>query len=562
MIDVNEITSTLRGMPDQQLQQYAAMHKGDPYILALAVSESNQRKKLRMAAQAQAGGQPMPKVVDQDIAAMAPQQLPENQGIGQLAAPNIQHMADGGIAGYGDDANEDPGLAMGGSMFDFAQRSEPVLRMADGGAVPRYNGLTGSLTGDIPGFQAVTPRDQFTQQGAPENTPLLQRIYESLGAGNKERQLAAIEQKIAQGTATAEEQMFYQTEMSKKSGQPQVAAPKSVVNPDEAAMAAEKAARFKAADKAAPAPTPSAAPAPQATLSTGLPSLSQVKKMSDELYDTKKMEQMVDQQRLQQRQDITNQAEARAAKMEAFNKEQGPAFAGYEKLLKSEELQDATDKEKSGLMALMKGFLGMAAGESPNAATNIAKGAMMGLGEYTESLKEFKKAAKERNKAMADIENARRSEARGDFKSQQDYEAQAAERLSKVDQHATDAVLGIMGKKGEGATNLAREMIQQSGANARANLQVTAPSAQMQLFGALGDGNIKKGLGVYADVMGPEAKGEQAILAKYAGPQGEIALKMLENSGPEGKAQAALIRQKLQGAFLTPMSKPTGPVRD
>lgn len=556
MIDVNEITSTLRGMPDQQLQQYAAMHKGDPYILALAVSESNQRKKLRMAAQAQAGGQPMPKVVDQDIAAMAPQQLPENQGIGQLAAPNIQHMADGGIAGYDDDS----AMAQGG-MFEFAQHSEPVLRMA-GGGIAGYAGDTGSLTGDIPGFQNVQPRDQFLQQSAPENTPLFQRIMESLSSGNKERQLAMIEQKIAQGTATPEEIAAYQTEMGKKSGQKQTGAPKDVINPDEAAMAAEKAARFKAADKAAPAPTPSAAPAPQATLSTGLPSLAQVKKMSDELYDTKDMKQMVEQQRLQQRQDITNQAETRAAKMEAFNKEQGPAFAGYEKLLKSEELQDATDKEKSGLMALMKGFLGMAAGESPNAATNIAKGAMAGLGEYTESLKEFKKAAKERNKAMADIENARRSEARGDFKSQQDYEALAAERLSKVDQHATDAVLNIMGKKGEGATNLAREMIQQSGANARANLQVTAPSAQMQLFGALGGGDIKKGLGVYADVMGPEAKGEQAILAKYAGPQGEIALKMLENSGPEGKAQAALIRQKLQGAFLTPMSKPTGPVRD
>lgn len=139
--DVNQITSTLRGLPDAELQKYAALHKGDPYILSLAVAESNQRKQMRAAAQAQAAGQPMPKVVDQDIASMAPQQLPENQGIGQLAAPNIARMADGGIAGYGDDANEEPGMAMGGSMFDFAQRSEPVLRMAGGG-----------MTGYIPGF--------------------------------------------------------------------------------------------------------------------------------------------------------------------------------------------------------------------------------------------------------------------------------------------------------------------------------------------------------------------------------------------------------------------------
>ena len=556
MIDVNEITSTLRGMPDQQLQQYAMMHKGDPYILSLAVSESNQRKKMRMASQGQAGAIPQPKVADAAIAGMA-QQLPENQGIGQLPAPNIQGMADGGIAGYGDDE----GMAQGG-MFEFAQRSEPVLRMADGGMIPGYNGQTGSLTGDIPGFQNVQPRDQFTQQGAPENTPLLQRIYESIGSGNKARQLALIEQKIAQGIASAEEQAFYQAEMSKKSGQPQMGAPKSVVNPDEVAMAAEKAARFKPSDKAPTDKTPNAAPAPQATLPTGLPSLSQAKKMSDELYDTKKMEQMVEQQRLQQRQDVTNQSEERAAKMAAFNKEQGPAFAGYEKLLKSEELQDATDKEKSGLMALMKGFLGMAAGESPNAAVNIAKGAMAGLGEYSESLKEFKKAAKERNKAMADIENARRSESRGDFKSQQDYEDKAFDRLAKVDQHATDAVLGIMGKKGEGAVNLAREMIQQSGANARTMAQVNAPSGVERLVNRMQtDPKFAESYKNFASI-GPEAKGDAALLAKYAGPQGQIALQMLEAEGPEGKLQAQLIRQKLQAAMLTPMSKPTGPVRD
>jgi hypothetical protein len=155
MFDVNQITTTLRGLPDRMLQQYAMMNKGNPYVLSLAVAESNQRKQLRAAAQAKMAGQPQPKVVDQDIAAMAPQQvmsgaglpfqtgsggrvqteLPEDQGIAQLPTPNVQHMADGGIAGYGDDANE--GMAQGGSMFDFAQHSEPVLRMA-GGGVPGY----------------------------------------------------------------------------------------------------------------------------------------------------------------------------------------------------------------------------------------------------------------------------------------------------------------------------------------------------------------------------------------------------------------------------------------
>jgi len=119
-------------LPDQALKQMAMMHKNDPYVLPLIISEDGRRKQMRQAAQAQMAGMPQPKVADAALAQMG--QLPEEQGIGQLPAPNMQRMADGGIAGYGDDANE--GMAQGG-MFDFAQRSEPVLRMA-GGGVPGY----------------------------------------------------------------------------------------------------------------------------------------------------------------------------------------------------------------------------------------------------------------------------------------------------------------------------------------------------------------------------------------------------------------------------------------
>jgi hypothetical protein len=153
MINVNQITSTLRGMPDRALQQYAAMNKGNPYILALAVSESNQRKQLRQAAQARMAA-PQPKVADAAVAGMAEEAppvdamgnvtgmaaggLPEDYGIGRLPAKNIERMADGGIAGYGDDE----GMAQGG-MFEFAQRSEPVLRMAEGGIAGfKKGGLT------------------------------------------------------------------------------------------------------------------------------------------------------------------------------------------------------------------------------------------------------------------------------------------------------------------------------------------------------------------------------------------------------------------------------------
>ena len=143
--ELSNISDNLAMMPDPALQQFAQMHKTDPYMVSLALSESSRRKKLRTAAQGQAGAMPQPKVVDAAIQGMTPApapapvaqtQLPENQGIAQISAPNMRTLADGGIAGYEDD---EEGMATGGmgGMFNFAQQSEPVVRMA-GGGIPGY----------------------------------------------------------------------------------------------------------------------------------------------------------------------------------------------------------------------------------------------------------------------------------------------------------------------------------------------------------------------------------------------------------------------------------------
>lgn len=102
MLNVNAITSTLAKMPDAALQKYAALHKEDPYIMALAVSESNRRKQMRNAAQAPQGMPEPPKVADQAVAEMAPAQpMPEDVGIGQLPAGDM-NFAGGGIIAFGD----------------------------------------------------------------------------------------------------------------------------------------------------------------------------------------------------------------------------------------------------------------------------------------------------------------------------------------------------------------------------------------------------------------------------------------------------------------------------
>jgi hypothetical protein len=117
MLNVNQITSQLAKMPDNALQQYATMHKADPYMLALTIAESNRRKEMRSAAQGAQGAMPQPKVADQAIAGMSPQQLPENVGIGALPADNMKGMATGGIVAF-EEGGQVPRFADGGMSFD------------------------------------------------------------------------------------------------------------------------------------------------------------------------------------------------------------------------------------------------------------------------------------------------------------------------------------------------------------------------------------------------------------------------------------------------------------
>jgi hypothetical protein len=76
----------------------------------------------------------------------------------------LMGLAAGGMAGYGD-GDDVPrrtidGMAQGG-MYDFAQRSEPVVRMAEGG-IPGFAGDKFSFVKDASGLtkQTSMPRLQ------------------------------------------------------------------------------------------------------------------------------------------------------------------------------------------------------------------------------------------------------------------------------------------------------------------------------------------------------------------------------------------------------------------
>jgi hypothetical protein len=174
---------------------------------------------------------------------------------------------------------------------------------------------------------------------------------------------------------------------------------------------------------------------------------------------------------------------------------------------------------------------------------------------------------------MADIENARRAEAKGDLKDTQMYEEKADTRLTESNRLFTSAVMQVTGKEADISSSIfgkmvdnaeatKRTMLQEAGANARTMAQLNAPDAQSKFYGNLGGGDVKKGLGFYAETMGPDAKGLQAILKDYSGMVGEARLKAMETSqDPAERSKAATIRQ-LQKEQLVGGIKPVNVAQD
>jgi hypothetical protein len=241
--NLKSVLAKLAVMNPQQLQAFAAANEDDPIMLSAAQAVHSKHKEFAEAMMAQQGGQ-MPPVNQQVVQNMnpAPQggqgmppqgmppqgmppqgmppqggPLPEEQGIAQLPTPNIQNMAGGGIVAFADGGYTDE---------DMMSNGEPVIRMADGGHVPRYQGVPTAMGGDgslvssnpmfnIPGMTAVQPRASFTQQGAPENTPLFERIANKIREQGKEATLFELESRVRRGIATPEEKAFYQNEKVK-----------------------------------------------------------------------------------------------------------------------------------------------------------------------------------------------------------------------------------------------------------------------------------------------------------------------------------------------------------
>lgn len=468
MLNVNELTSQMAKMSDAQLRQYAQLHKTDPYTLALAASESKRRAQLRAAGQQQAAQQPT--VADQALAQMGapapmPQpQLPEQQGIGMLPAQNVQGMADGGIAGYDDQFVDSYADAYaGGGIVAFAgkdgsvveETSSPFERTTIGGFLapigsavsrflsgPQYDTNTQQqlqiidkqfrdlsarrkdLTGAF-GFQQQTPAQQAEAAELDRQINALWQQSQALKSGAVKAAPAPTQDRP---NTTTPVETYRNITAPNPASQPEIAQVQPQAQTQRARTSTDSRPGVGTTtkdDKAGMTTAPDFVPGKPGDLTT---ELARLQKMSPgtKAYD-----------------DLSAKIKQGYADLERVREEGKPkdkAYAGLEALLAKDEEKAKGKEERNLKMALIGAGLAIAGGKSQYALQNIAEGAQVGTKQYQEGVEKLEAAALERRKQGAMIEEARRAEARGDWKDAQQFKQKAFEADLGVKQAQIAAV--------------------------------------------------------------------------------------------------------------------------
>jgi len=441
MLNVKTLTDTMSRMPLPQLQQYAALHKNDPYIVTLALSIANQKKQMQAGQAGQAGMMPQPKVVDQDIAQMSPpparpmggmpQGLPEDSGIGQLPAQNMQGMAAGGIVAF-DDGGSVPGYASGvftGKPEDYIYTGgigQPYYVDAP------YNPRNPSPLIPLKGRKFATKEEAVNALNALSNPP------------------------SAVPTAPAAAPALPPSATQVMSGLSTVKAPPSIGTPPPPS-ATETTPTVKPINPVVPSNAGLAAL--NTTPLTPEQAMTAGQKFGDEAALKAGIAKL-------DTDAVNTNASIQAAHEKGLAALPKPGEEA-EARLKAREAQDVVGQADAKAMAIFKAGLGMMAGTSQHAFENIGKGAMAGLEDYSASIKDFRKLGIERDKAYADIEAARNAAARDDFKTSIGLQEKGADRLARAHEKGIDLTASLFKTNKETAATIYRDSFDQAQQNLR-----------------------------------------------------------------------------------------------
>jgi len=568
--NLNSVMAKLAVMNPQQLQAFAAANENDPIMLSAAQAVKNKHDEFMKQNMAMQGGNP-PPVNQQVVQNMAPQpqapqgmppqgpqggppqgmppqgpqgmppqgpqggpppqgapmpagaaggdvyDLPEDVGIGRLPTPNIARMAEGGITGYPD---EEPVLRMaGGGMVAFAGGGD-VPRYADNGLVRTPYGPAGSApTGmyDIPGL--ATGQSFGEQEGDSGLQARIARIEANprMSRADKEALISQVRKEFGLPATTTIPAPRPVGAPLVESAAPAATSPKvrpeGVVERAVADKTSEDAAAKAAADRAA---AEAALRNKKAPAEPGLPGLAGYKKdLENAVYKNSPSKEMY-------MQEIADIDKPVREKMQA----------GIDK--ETERLK--SDKEQDFFMSLIVGGAKAASGTSPYAFQNIADGVAAGAGNYKEALKDFRKATQENTKMEMELA---RYEATGKKDALKSYYSAQEKR---DDRYAA------------GITTLSAQDMQNRGQMAAAG----AKGQTERIIERIGnDPKFASAYDKYA-TTNTDARSNAALLAKYAGKDGEMSLKMMEASkDPTEVQRAKQIRALLQQQLLQPVDQPS-----
>lgn len=465
MPNINQYFKVAMGYPIAKLQ---AIIRGQdhsiPAIAAMAAFEIKGPMEIAAKAQqalqkqspisvrdklAQEGEEKGGMLPDNAMMAMQQQQqgsLPENTGIGQLPAPNMQTMnaANGGIIAF-DDGGYVPGYA-GSDLFarsDVDEEEIAALREEEvrgRGAPPKgglpektrkflenkdkpkekVKGRSGvpikdtNILDELIG--APTPSPNRPSSAAPETPPIPQAGIDKLMQANRDMQ-----------------------------NMPRETVPNTLSAPP-----TEK--RTAPAVRATPA-------APQ-----GADTEQQMADTLSRISGTRDAEIKSQYADLEKK---TGEGIAALRTEREVGRPTGKAFEGLETELKEEKDAVKGKEAKNLQMALINAGLAIAGGSSRYAMENIGKGALVGTKQYMDGLDKLEAAAKERRKMTAMIEEARRAEARGDFKEKNEFETKAFELGVNSRKASIDGLAKIYDTDKKAAVDIFNRLEQDKNANIR-----------------------------------------------------------------------------------------------
>jgi hypothetical protein len=601
----------------QMLRQYAQTHQDDAIRLSLANQAVNDAKEMHSKALAMLSGQQPPTVAQQVVQSiggqggapmpppggpqgpMPPQGMPMGMpppgmqmpppappapqmpppsgpgaappGISGLPAPNMEQMADGGIAGYAD-----------GGEIRMADGTPPSM-FRDPGYDPWKRPPTiAQLYGDAPTFTDA----ELASSRRLDSDPVYQGLVSGFASGRIRPSLDApgsfVPSTVGQGALNIPTAAQLRGAVLGAQGQapykpPSIGTPKAPAVPDIVTPTLVKT-EYDVGDK---------------------PTVAAIKGQVGQLADSSDLMNKVE----------TAQADLRRQGREATeyyekNKPTKNLFSETVARLDKEDALGANKKEQAqGMALLMAGFKMM---ESPYGGRgigallrNVGAGAKAGAENYSSAIDKLETAADKRNQQRTTIEAARDAAERGDFATKmglmqhgQQLSAQAnalgvsaAQDLFKVNadigtkllaaaetQHNTNknvaAQLGSEERRAQFSAEAAdrramfgakMEMLKTQYEQAGANARAMAPSPEMRMALALGGNNLEAGLRKAAEI----SAGKTDLAKLYVQSKAEYDAKNPMGGQPFISPQEFVSLYNQVSAFRSPPAatgSPTGKV--